>query len=100
MQIAVVGSNDFITGFQLAGVRSIYQTDSSNIEETIQKVIEDEEIGVMVLEEEEMQKLSHRARKSLDKLIKPVIVTLTTEPKKDDIRELIKRSVGIDLLKE
>jgi len=100
MQIAVVGSNEFVTGFQLAGVKDVYITDETNMENSIEKALTNESIGVMVLEGTEYANVSERMKNKLTKLVKPVQVVISTQAQEGDIRSLIKRSIGVDLLKE
>lgn len=99
MQIAVVGSDDFITGFRLAGIKALYETNEQNIDQKIQDMIEIEDIGVIVLMEEDYQKVGLATKRKLEKIVSPVIITLAGE-EKSSLRELIKRSIGVDLWKE
>lgn len=98
MEIAVVGSDDFVTGFQLAGVRTVFVVEE-DVDEKIMEAINSPEIGVIVMEEEELAKISFRTKKLLEKLVKPVLITLSSKGKETDLRQLIKRTVGVDLWK-
>lgn len=98
MEIAVVGNDDFITGFALAGVR-YYFTAETNLDEKVEEALKYNEIGVLVMEEEQFQSLNPKTRKSLEKLVKPVLVLISEKGKETNIRELIKRSLGVDLWK-
>ena len=98
MEIAVVGNDDFATGFALAGARYIF-TSETNLDEKIEEALKHNEIGVLVMEEEQFQSLNLKTRKNLEKLVKPVIVLISEKGKETDIRELIKRSLGVDLWK-
>lgn len=98
MEIAVVGSDDFVTGFQLAGVRTVFVVEE-DVDEKIMEAINSPEIGVIVMEEEELAKTSFRTKKLLEKLVKPVLITLSSKGKETDLRQLIKRTVGVDLWK-
>ncbi|MEK6973508.1 MAG: V-type ATP synthase subunit F [archaeon] len=99
MQIAILGNDDFITGFRLAGIKALYETNGQNIDQKMQEMIEIEDIGVIVLMEEDFQKLGLATKRKLEKLVSPVIITLAGE-EKSSLRELIKRSIGVDLWKE
>jgi V/A-type H+-transporting ATPase subunit F len=100
MEIAVIGTDDFVTGFQLAGVWRTYAVaDHSQLEEKMELALNDSAVGILVLEEEQIEKLSNKSKKRLDKLVTPVIVTLSSKGKETDLRELIKRTVGVDLWK-
>ncbi len=98
MQIAVIGTDDFVTGFRLAGIKNIVAVEN-NFDEKINEILNKEEIGVIVAEQEELDKTSVKTKRILDKLITPVLITLSSKGKETDLRELIKRTVGVDLWK-
>ena len=98
MQVCVVGNDDFATGFRLAGVRNIYISDEKS-DEKVEEALENGDIGILVMEQEDYDKLSHRTRTKLEKLVTPVVVTVSRSGKETDLRSLIKRSVGVDLWK-
>lgn len=98
MEIAVVGTDNFVTGFRLAGVRHTFAVEES-FDSTIKTVLENQEIGVIVVEQEEMDKMTTKTKRTLEKLITPVLITLSSKGKETDLRELIKRTVGVDLWK-
>lgn len=99
MQIAVVGNDDFVTGFQLAGVKLIYPAKPHELDEKVKQVLELENVGILIMHEHEFQKLSVSNKRKLEKTITPVIVTLGGMQEKSGLRELIKKSVGVDLWK-
>jgi len=96
MEIAVIGNDDFVTGFALSGVRH-YFTSEANLDEKVEEALKYEEIGVLVMEEEQFKSLNSKTRKMLEKLVKPVLVLISDKGKETDIREMIKRSLGVDL---
>jgi len=98
MEIAVIGNDDFVTGFQLAGVRNTFAVEK-NIDEKILDVLDNNEIGILVLEEKDFDGLKHKTKTMLEKRITPVVITLSSEGKETDLKEMIKRSVGVDLWK-
>lgn len=97
MEIAVVGNDDFVTGFALAGVRHVFSAEA-NLDEKVEVALQNNEIGVLVIEESHFQSLSNKNKKMLEKLVKPVIVLVSAEGS-SDIRDRIKKSLGIDLWK-
>lgn len=99
MEIAVIGNDDFITGFQLAGVQKVFLLDEKNLDSAVEQAIASEGVGVIVMEEEDVQALRGKTRKALDRLVTPVVVTLSLKGKEEDLRKAIKRTVGVDLWK-
>ncbi len=98
MEIAVVGTDNFVTGFRLAGVKNTFAVENS-FDDTMEKVLENKNFGVIVIEQEEMNKMNMKTKRILEKLITPVLITLSSKGKETDLRELIKRTVGVDLWK-
>lgn len=98
MQIAVVGNDEFVTGFRLAGVNHVYAVEH-HMEDLIDQVIQLREIGILVLEESAFNQLHHKTKKRLEKLIRPVLVTISDKGQPTNLREMIKRSLGVDLWK-
>lgn len=95
MEIAVVGNDDFVTGFALAGVRHVFSAENS-LDQQVEEALKNNEIGVLVMEENQFRTLNNRNKKILEKLVKPVLVLISAEGS-SDIRERIKKSLGIDL---
>lgn len=99
MEIAVVGSDDFVTGFQLSGVQLVFAADDKNLDTKVMEAVQQPDVGVVVMEDEDMQKLNNKTKKALDKLTTPVLVTLSLKGKEEDLRQAIRRTVGVDLWK-
>ena len=94
MEIAAVGNDDFVTGFALAGVRHVFSAEN-NLDEKVEEALKNPDIGVLVMEENQFQSLSNKNKKMLERLVKPVLVLISAEG--SDIRNRIKKSLGIDL---
>lgn len=97
--IVVVGSSEFITGFRLAGVRNTIVTDRSNIEEVLLTLLKEKKAGVIVLHDADVRQLPRELREMLWDSVKPVVVSIGSEPERD-LREKIKRTLGVDLYRE
>lgn len=98
MEIAVLGNDDFVTGFLLAGVKNVFVAESA-LDDKIEEALQDKNIGILVMEAESYEKLLHRTKIKLEKLVTPVVVKVLAKGQQTDIRDLIKRSVGVDLWK-
>ncbi len=99
MEIAVIGHNDFVIGFRLAGIRKIYDTTSDNIEEKIQSLLNDKTVGILVIHNEDLKKLSPHMQKVLDDSVEPTVIAIGGKGESTNLREKIKQSVGVDLWK-
>lgn len=100
MEIAVIGSKEFIVGFQLAGIQKTYSVDTpEKLAEVIQNVMEDTNIGILVLQATDIEALPRRLQVIIENSVRPTIVTLGGQEAGLSLRERIKRSVGVDLWK-
>jgi len=100
MEIAVIGNKEFIVGFQLAGIQKTYPADTpEKLAENIQKVLDDENVGILVLQSADLESLPRRMQVIIENSVRPTIVTLGGHEAGLSLRERIKRSVGVDLWK-
>ncbi|HJJ44741.1 MAG TPA: V-type ATP synthase subunit F [Methanocorpusculum sp.] len=100
MEIAVIGNKEFIVGFQLAGIQKTYSAETPDkLAEMIQKVMDDENVGILVLQAADLESLPRRLQVIIENSVRPTIVTLGGQEAGLSLRERIKRSVGVDLWK-
>ncbi|MBE0521913.1 MAG: V-type ATP synthase subunit F [Candidatus Methanoperedenaceae archaeon] len=99
MEIAVVGSSDFVIGFRLAGVRKIFETNHDDIEEKIKGIMEDRTVAILVLHQDDVGRLPDHLQKTLDDSVEPTIISIGGKGESSNLREKIKQSVGVDLWK-
>ena len=99
MEIAVVGSSDFVIGFRLAGIRKIYDATSSDIEAKIQSVLNDKNVGILIVHNDDMKMLSPQMQKTLDDSVEPTVIAIGGKGESTNLRDKIKQAVGVDLWK-
>jgi len=100
MEIAVVGSSDFVLGFRLAGIRRTYAAESDEkLAEYITRILDDGTIGLLVLQSRHMNRIPRRLQTTLENSVKPTVIAIGGEEGGMSMRERIKRSVGVDLWK-
>ncbi len=100
MEIAVVGSSEFVLGFRLAGVRKTYVADSDEkLTEQVTRILDDETVGILVLQSRDMNRIPRRLQATLENSVKPTVIAVGGEEGGMSMRERIKRSVGVDLWK-
>jgi V/A-type H+-transporting ATPase subunit F len=100
MEIAVIGSSEFVLGFRLAGIRRTYtaETDEKLVEH-ITRTLDDGTIGILVLQSKDMNRIPRRLQTTLENSVKPTVIAVGGEEGGLSMREKIKRSVGVDLWK-
>ena len=103
-EIAVIGSPDFTTGFRLAGVRKFEnvpdERKDEELDDAVMRTLDDDDVGIVVMHDEDMAHLSRSAREAVEGSIEPVLVTLGGGAGSGGLREQIKRAIGIDLMEE
>ena len=100
MEIAVIGNSEFILGFRLAGIRKTYAAENDEKRnEYITSVLNDGQVGILVLNSSDMEKIPRRLRATLENSVRPTVIALGAEEGGLSMRERIKRSVGVDLWK-
>ncbi|MBO4248673.1 MULTISPECIES: V-type ATP synthase subunit F [Halomicrobium] len=103
-EIGVIGSPDFTTGFRLAGVRKFADVPDADKDEeldaAVEEMLDDEEIGIIVMHDDDLAHLSRGVRKDAETSVEPVMVTLGGGTGSGGLRDQIKRAIGIDLMEE
>ncbi len=98
MEIAAVGRDDFVQGFKLVGVRRAIATTKEEIERKLAEILDDPEVGILVLDTADMKGLSHSMRRRLETVARPVVIGVGAA-EDEDLRTKVKRAIGVDLFK-
>ena len=97
MEIAVIGSEEFVLGFRLAGLRRVFVATPENYEKKMLEAISAEGVGILAADSKDLQLLSPQLKQKVRDLIQPVIVPVGKD--ESDLRERVKRAIGVDLYK-
>lgn len=97
MEIAVVGSSDFTLGFQLAGIdRILNPPDQDELIKALRELLRMPEIGIIVVDSDELAELPEKLRRELGESITPTVLGIgTTED--TTLRQQIRSAIGVDL---
>jgi len=99
MEIAFVGGSESVLGFNLAGIKKSYAADTEEqMVSKIGEVMADSSVGILVLKQSDYNKLPKRLQEQLSESIKPTVISIGTE-QSTEMREKIKRAIGVDLWK-
>jgi len=103
-EIGVIGSPEFTTGFRLAGIRKFANVPpdekDERMDEAVEGMLADDEVGIIVMNDEDLEHLSRTVRERVETSVEPVMVTIGGEAGSGGLREQIKRAIGIDLMAE
>lgn len=97
MDIAVIGGPEFIVGFRLVGIRRVFETTPETFEKKVQELLDERDIGIMVICMKDMDRLSPSVRNRAVESTTPVVIPVGTE--EGDMRDKVRRAIGIDLYK-
>ena len=96
MELAVAGSSDFTLGFRLAGISTAVDVRSS---QDVVRLLGSQQVAVVIMDQQTFDGLSEPLQDDVMRSIKPVFVVLSEKPQ-DELRKMIIRSIGVDLLRE
>ncbi|HVL48688.1 MAG TPA: V-type ATP synthase subunit F [Candidatus Thermoplasmatota archaeon] len=99
--IAVIGDEDFVLGFQLAGIRRAEKAETpEEFTAAVDKVLTGpKDVGILIVNAKDVPGLAPNVRRRLSESIDPVVIQMGGEAG-GDLREKVKRAIGIDLYKE
>lgn len=98
VKIAVAGSNEFVVGFQLAGIRDTIELDSNPYSE-LKNLKSRKDIGIIVIDEKIMESFDSYQKLDIEASVEPVFIPVSTKVEQDSLKKLIKKSIGVDLWK-
>ena len=94
--IIALGGQEFILGFQLAGIKGTIEV-SSNPTQDFKELMKKPEVGIIITDDATIKKLPERDRYMVESSVKPVVVVLSTEDYSEGLRKMIKKSIGVDV---
>ena len=97
MEIAVIGNDEFVLGFRLAGIRRVFVADKDNYQEKMLEAMSQPNIGILAVDAKDLDYLSTVYRHKVMDSIHPVVVPVGGD--QSDLREKVKRAIGVDLYK-
>lgn len=97
MEIAALGSSDFIVGFRLVGIKNVTETTPETFEKAVQEKLDSKSVGILVVDMRDVDKLSAPVRKKMVDSTSPVVIPIGTD--EGDLRDKVRRAIGVDLYK-
>ncbi len=97
MEIAVVGSEEFVTGFRLAGIRKVYSVTPDKLMETLVRVMDEESVGILAVHTKDLERLPPQLRTKMMASVDPVVIPVGED--EGDMRDKVRKAMGIDLYK-
>ena len=98
VKLAAAGSNEFVVGFQLAGIRDAFEIGKNTFDE-LKDLKSKRDFGIIVVDEKIMDSLELHQRLEIESSVDPVFIPVSARAEQDSLKRLIKKSVGVDLWK-
>ena len=99
MELAVVGSQEFTLGFQLAGISNIFNPATDDeMSSQLKSLLNSKEVGIIVIDSSIMTTLPERLRDQLSASVTPTVLGIGTE-EDTTLRDTIRKAIGVDLWK-
>ncbi len=105
MRIVVIGDTEFTTGFQYAGVKDTYECmDSWKAKNILEEIGEMRDVAIVIIPQDIASKIRDFINDwKREKGIYPIILELPhihqKEKFEDPLRNIIRRAIGVDILK-
>lgn len=100
-EIAVLGDEETVIGFKLAGVRRAVVVDANNADEKFNELVANSKVGLIILSEDTQKLFSQKTLKTIENLTKPIVLTIPGKTAKptgiNPLTLMIKKVIGIDL---
>ena len=84
-------------GFRLAGIRRVFVANPDNYQEKMLEAMSQPSIGILAVDAKDLDNLSFQVRHKVMDSIQPVVVPVGGD--QSDLREKVKRAIGVDLYK-
>ena len=99
MELAVLGSQEFTLGFQLAGISNIFNPeDDEETSSQLKSLLNSKEVGIIVIDSSIISTLPERLRNQLSASVTPTVLGIGTE-EDTTLRDTIRKAIGVDLWK-
>ncbi|MFH1722817.1 MAG: V-type ATP synthase subunit F [Candidatus Altiarchaeota archaeon] len=101
--IVVLGDSIMTAGFRLAGVRDTVVVEESEMEEILLETMDQENIGLIIISERSFENMNWKTKKRIEATAKPVVIPVPDRKgpieAEESLRELVRRAMGLDLMK-
>ncbi len=102
VKIIAIGDSNLTIGLRLAGLENIITTNKKEFESDLNNILTKSEYGIVVVQEDFLIGIDWRLKKKLDTIAYPVIVPVPglsgESAEGEDIKSIIKRALGFDIM--
>lgn len=99
VEIVAIGEEEFTMGFRLAGIRSVIDANPKDAETHFKSLFSQQNVGIIITSKKMMEHVNPDMRRMLDESVSPVTVVVSDKDEMGNLRESIKKAIGVDLWK-
>jgi len=99
VELAVIGEPQFTMGFRLAGIRNVIDAAPEEAEQQIKLLMAQQSVGIIITSKTIMNSVNADMQKMLNESVSPVTVVVSDKDEMGNLREAIKKAIGVDLWK-
>ena len=103
-KLIVLTDPDTADGFRLAGVDVVTCESQELVRERLNGLLDDDESGIIAVNEEMMSAIDERTQKKIDSIYRPLVISLPIREKlafgedhRAHLARLIRRAIGFDI---
>jgi len=101
MKLLVIGNQDAVWGFALAGVRGQIATTAEEFNQALDAALDNEEIGIVLVTEDVANLARQRVEMLMARSIRPLVVEIPgpggPSPDRPHLSEVIRRTIGVKI---
>lgn len=95
--MAVFGKQEFTLGFELTGIKKVINP--TNLKEQTKELMKDRNVGIVIIDQETMNSFDDDLKEEVVASIDPVFVVVSASSSQEELRKMVRQSIGVDLLK-
>ncbi len=99
LEIAVVGEPEFTMGFRFAGIRRVMDIEEAQAETALKHMLTEQGVGILITSQRMMNACTKEVQNMLNNSFSPVAVAVGEKDEMGNLREAIKKAIGVDLWK-
>jgi len=103
-KLIVLTDPDNADGFRLAGVDVVIVEDDDQLPERLNRLMDDDDSGIIVINERMMGAIDERTRRKIDSVYRPLVISVPLkeqlelgEDHRAHLARLIRRAIGFDI---
>ena len=100
-KILVIADSQTCIGYRLAGVKETHALDGKQAEKKLEELLEQENIGIIVVNEKTITQMDWRLKKKIDRIAKPVVIAVPGKEgpseEAESLKKMISKALGFEL---